>query len=254
MNEKLIPLAVAAALSLCAGAASAAEERVYRVDDDAVYRLGRAPDWNVSAADGMCRLHLWVDDRARVQLHGDQIVVTTESGKRAFDEGSVCTQPLPLRSVDNFHVEVVRARGNVLKVRAPDPHNDYTGALTIVDPQDGGDNYDLVIAWHNPGMAGPPVAANEPYPYFDATRACQDRVRAEFLRRNADLGAYMEFHGVATRDDDGVDRERIRGEGWARDRTQSRPVTYECEINRRTDRVLSASYDVGGLPRVSSLR
>lgn len=252
MKRKLIPLAVAGALALLAGTASAVPAPIYPADN--VHHIGRAPGWNLSAADGMCRLHVWVDDRARIQLHGDQVVVTTESGKRAFDEGSVCTQPLPARPVDNFHVEVAHGRGMVMKARTPDADNDFTGAVTVVDPQDGGDNYDLILAWHNPGVAGPPLAANEAYPVLTDAQACQERVRAEFLRRNADIDATMDFTGVAARDDQGVDRERIRGEGWARNRTDSRPITYECVLNPRTDRVVTASYDVRGRPRVSSLQ
>src|SRR6185437_12651924 len=74
MNRNWIPMAVAGALAAAALAAHA-EDRVYRVDSDYAHPIRHAPDWNVAAADGMCRLHIWVDDRARVKLQGDRIEV-----------------------------------------------------------------------------------------------------------------------------------------------------------------------------------
>ena len=132
--------------------------------------------------------------------------------------------------------------------------NDFTGALTIRDPQNDGDTYDVVVAWRNPA-ARPvaPLAAADPFPYFDETRACQDRVRADFIRRNQDGDAYLEFAGTLLRDDVGTNRERIRGEGWARNRLESRPVTYECVVNGRTNRVVTASYEMRPRGRYSSL-
>lgn len=253
MNAKLIPMAVAAALSLAAAGAAVGAERVYRLDSDNTYRLGRAPDWNVAAADGMCRLRIWVDDRARVQLRGDQIIVNTENGRRAFDQGSVCNQPLPAGPVADFHVEVARGRGTVMEVREPERRNGFTGGVTVVDPQNGGDTYELVMAWHNLPAAAPPVALNAPSPYFDEARACQDRVRAKFLDRNRDVDASVDFNEIPVRDELRAGRERIRGNAWARNRTDSRPITYECVMDDRGGRVLSAQYDVADR-RVSSLQ
>jgi hypothetical protein len=234
-----LKLSVAGALALCGSAAALAQ-------DYNSYRLGRAPDWNVNAADGMCRLRIWVDDRAQVQLRGDQIIVNTTSGKRSFDQGSVCTQPLPFHGVDNFRVTTEHGRGQVIEVREPNRRNNYTGAATIVDPQNGGETYDIVMAWRNPdAMPARPLASNDPYPWFDETRACQDRVRRDFLGRNAD-DAYLEFSGSATRDDAGANRERIRGDGWARNRDDSRPISYQCILNDRTNRVVEASYEMRG--------
>jgi hypothetical protein len=252
MRHKLLKLSVAGAFALCGSAAALAQD--YTARDNNSYRLGRAPDWNVNAADGMCRLRIWVDDRAQVQLRGDQIIVNTTSGKRSFDQGSVCTQPLPFHGVDNFQVTMEHGRGQVIEVREPTRRNNYTGAATIVDPQNGGDTYDIVMAWRNPDAAlSRPLASNDPYPWFDETRACQDRVRGEFLSRNRDGDAYLEFVGVPARDEVGANRERISGEGWARNRSESRQLTYECVLNDRTNRVLSSSYEMRGRGRYSQV-
>lgn len=246
MDRKHIAAAVAAALGLTGALAVNAQENY-------TYRLARAPDWNIAAATGSCHLRVWVDDRAQVQLRGDEIIVNTKSGRRSYDQGSSCTQPLPFHAVDNFHVAAANGRGEVVEVRDPDRHNDFTGTLTIVDPQRGGDSYDVVVSWNNP--AGAPsvvaMAPDNPYPVYDETRACQDRVRRDFLSHN-DVDAYLEFTEYAHRDDVGGSRERITGRGWARNRDDSRPITYECVMNMRSNRVQSASYDVRG-PQHTSL-
>jgi hypothetical protein len=257
MNRKLIPIAVGSALAACASLAFA-EERVYRIDDES-HVIRRAPEWNLAANEGMCRLRIWVDDTARVKLQGDRITVETDSGKRAFDQGSVCTQPLPAHPVYNFHVEVAHGRGTVMEVREPDRRNDYTGTVRVVDPQNGGDSYELIMAWNTAGpvvgVAPAPVPAPVPgYVAFDATRACQERVRDEFVSRNRDGDAYVEFGAPPAIDQIGRERSTIHGNAWARSRDESRPIAYDCTLNDRTQRVLWASYDMRDNPRVSSLR
>jgi hypothetical protein len=243
-------LLVGGALALGATAASAQ----VRYSDEYSLRLGRAPEWNLGAPDGTCRLRIWVDDKADVQMRGDQIIVRTHSGRRSFDQGSVCNQPLPFHRVDDFRVVAERGRGQVFDVNPPNRRNNFTSTITIDDPQPGGEIYEVVVAWRNPdGVRVAPLASNDPYPYFDETRACQERVRADFLRRNEDA-AYIEFTTVPLRDEVGPNRERLRGEAWVRNRYESRPMTYECVLSERNDRVLSASYEVRGRERVSSLR
>ncbi len=253
MNRKIIRLAVASALALGCGIAVADEVRI--VGTPYTYRVAPAgSEWNLAADEGQCRLRVWIDDRAQVQLRGDQIIVNTISGRRSFDQGSSCTQPLPFHRVEDFRVTVEKGRGRVADVRSPTPRTNFAGTVTIEDPQGGGDTYELVVAWRNPeGTMGQPLAANDPYPYFDDTRACQDRVRRDFLARNDDGDAYIEFTGFANRDGVGPNRERIRGSAWARNRMESRPLDYECILNDRTNRVLTASYELRGRARVSSL-
>jgi len=241
MKRNILAGAVAGALALCASLAAPAQE--YRYEDNYVYRLGRAPDWNVSAETGSCRLRIWVDDRAQVQLRGDQIIVNTRTGKRSFDEGSTCTQPLPFGHVEDFRVVANEARGRIVDVREPTRRNNFTGSIAIDDPQPGAATYDVVVSWRNVDRPAVALAPNDPFPYFDETRACQDRVRGEFLSRNSE-DAYLEFTTVPRREDAGAARERIAGEAWARNRVDSRPVRYECLLNTRTNRVIGASYEL----------
>ena len=250
MKTRILGAAIAGALSLCAGMAQAQD---YRYDEHYTYRLGRAPDWNVNADEGSCRLRISVDDRATVQLRGDQIIVNTRSGRRSFDEGSVCTQPLPFRRVDDFRVTASQARGRIVDVVDPSRRNNFTGSIAIEDPQPGPSTYDLVVSWHNLDRPAAPVASNDPFPFFDETRACQERVRSEFLAKN-EGDAYLEFTGMTERDDAGANRERIRGRALARNRAESRFMTYECIMNERNNRVISATYDLRGPARYSSLQ
>jgi hypothetical protein len=251
MNRKWTQALLAGALA--AGSAAALAQPRY--SDDFSFRVGRAADWNLAAADGQCHLRIWVDDKARVQLRGDQIIVRTETGHRSYDQGSVCTQPLPLHRVDDFRVTAERARGSIYDVTPPNRRNNFTGTVNIDDPQNGGEVYEMVVAWRNPdAIPVAPLASNDPFPYFDETRACQERVRGEFLSRNRDGDAYLEFTGMPVRDDVGPNRERIRGEAWARTRLESRPLTYECVLNERTNRVVTSSYEVRPRGRYSSLR
>jgi hypothetical protein len=253
MDRKWTTLLVSSALALAGSTVAAAQ--TYKYVDNYSFRVARAPEWNLAANEGFCKLRIYVDDRARIQLHGDQIIVATESGKRSTDRGSMCNQPLPFGHVDDFRVTTEHARGAIMDVTPPNRANNFTGGLTIDDPQNGGDIYEVVVAWRNPpAVVTAPLASNEPFPYFDETRACQDRVRSEFLNRNRDYDAYIEFATTAARDDVGPNRERIRGEGWARNRNESRPITYECVLNDRTNHVVTAAYEIGPRAKVSSLR
>lgn len=266
MNARLIPIALAGAFALGSGTAALAEDAQYMYHDNYTYRLAHAPDWNVSAADGMCRLHIWVDDRARVRLHGDQITVDTNSGKRSFDQGSVCTQPLPAAPVSNFRIMAERGRGQLIEVREPQPRNDYTAGVTIVDPQNGGDTYDLVVSWHNPGIAAPvavapapvapvavapaPVTVAPTYVADEQTRRCQLRVRGQFLGRNPDSGAFLDFTGVPTRESVNPDVDVIRGQAIGGNRYESRNVSYQCEVDPHSaTRVVQTWYELHGPAR-----
>jgi len=268
MNAKLIPLAVASALSLGAAGSASAEDAQYMYHDNFTYPMAHASDWNVASADGMCRLRIFVDDRARVQLHGDQIVVDTNSGKRSFDQGSVCTQPLPAREVTDFRVTTERGRGQVIEVRPPERHNNYTTAMTVVDPQNGGDTYDIVVSWHNPGapvavapvvpvapvavapVATAPVYAAAPAYVPDAqTEHCYERVRGQFIGRNPETDAFMDFTGTPSRERVNGTVEVLRGEAWAGNRFEARQVTYACEFNIGSSAVQSANYDLHGPAR-----
>src|SRR5260221_1005987 len=110
MTRKAIGTAVAAALGLGAAAAATAQDYRTYYDQNYTSRLGRAPEWNLSAPEGQCRLRIWVDDKAQVQLRGDQIIVNTNSGRLSFDQRRVCTQPLPFHPFEDSKVTARNCR------------------------------------------------------------------------------------------------------------------------------------------------
>ena len=249
MQTKTLATLVAGALAIAAGTASA---QTYR--DEQAVRIAHADRWQPGAPDGFCRLRVHVDDNARVELHEDQVIVRTGSGRRAYDAGSSCNQPLPMHPVRDFRVTSESGRGNVRDVVAPARDNGFTAGITIDDPRGGGDIYELLVAWRNPASLPapplatlpppvPPVALAERAPYDD-TRACHDRVRQDFLARN-DATADLEFTSPPSRYEAGPVRERIRGEAWARNANESRPMTYECLVDPRGNTVVAASYELG---------
>ncbi len=232
MTRTLACAAAAALLAASAGAAAQEESRT---------KVLRDTQWNLAALEGRCQLRVWVDDRARVRLRGDEIWVQTRSGQRSFDQGSHCNQPLPFHGVEDFRVTAERGRGGIDQVQSPTRRNNYTGSVLVNDPQDGGAVYVIDIARRNEGPRRASAPPSDPFPWFDELRACQDKVRSEFLRRNRG-DAYLEFVGIPDRDDLGRNRDLVRGEAYARNRQLTRPVTYECVLNERTNVVESVAY------------
>ena len=65
---------------------------------------------------------------------------------------------------------------------------------------------------------------------------------------------YSYAASVPLRDEVAPNRERIRGEAWARNRVESRSISYECVLNERTNRVVTSSYEVLPRARLGSAR
>src|SRR5687767_569355 len=129
MNRHLLKLAVAGAL--LGSAAAMAQD--YRIGDTPfTFRVSpAATEWNLDAADGQCRLRVFVDDKAQIQMRGDQIIVRTQSGRRSYDQGSICTQPLPFHRVDDFRVSLEQGRGRVTDINQPNRRTNFTAGVTV---------------------------------------------------------------------------------------------------------------------------
>lgn len=241
MVQKWIGIFAMGASALAAGAGVSAAPPA---TDGYQVLIARAADWNPAAAEGQCRLRVWVDDSARVELRGDRVVLRTATGQRSFDLGSSCDQPLPFDRIDDVRVIGVSARGALLDVQLPGPRNDFTGAFTIDDPQAGGTEYEVVVAWRNPEAGVAPIAVG-PAPWLDEARACQERVSDVFFERNAGSGRHLEFSSASTASlPAGFGRNRIVGEGRLHDGPDTRDMSYECVVTEDADRVLVAAYDV----------
>lgn len=242
-------LAVAAALALAAGNATA----------DTLHSKVALRDWAPSALEGRCQIRVQVDDTALIRLRGDDLWVETIHGDRAFDEGSTCNQALPFDRVSDFRITYDRGRGRVQEVQVPSRRNDYTGTIEVHDPQNGAGHYVIDIAWNNTGRRyadngyvgegySSGYIGRDPAPGFDPMRACQEQIRAEFVRRNAG-DAYLEFSGTPGSEPLGPDRQRVHGEAFARNRSSTRQVNYECVLDERNFRVEKIAYTFEGPTR-----
>jgi len=234
---KKIAIAGAVALACAAGAALAQEKLRFQPNEGVVF----TPRYQAAAnaGEGHCLLRVWVDDRATVYIRGDQVGVRTLSGKMARDEGSYCSGPLP-RDADNFRIQSSNqpGGGRIIDIDSPNRGNGYTGSVTIDDPRNGGQTYVLDVTWSN-GRYVPPVAN------VDEEEACQATVREQIRARNG-RGVDVDFRPNVRREEMGSGRERIRGGGWAQGRGESTRFGYECVVDDRRNRVISANYQVSG--------
>jgi hypothetical protein len=203
---------------------------------DIQLRVGQKPGWDPRAREGSCELRVWVDHHAELRIRGDGIFVRTLEGARSYDEGSVCSQPVPYHSIQDFRVRQLAGRNPVNLVQEPSRMNNYTALFSINDDQGGGDHYAFEVTWRSEGDR-----PDAPAPFFDDIRACQDSVRQRFLSRNGG-GAYIDFDSAADRQNQGQLRELIRGRGAAKNRSESRDLTYSCNVETRTGQVRSGDY------------
>ena len=251
MTQPVLKILAAAVLLAAAGSATAQEKLRFNPGEGYVFTPRYETHTATNPAEGQCVLRVWVDDRATVLLRGNEIGVRTQSGKQARDEGSYCSSPLPT-AVENFHIEHSNAPagGRVTNLTPPNPRNGYTGSVSIDDPRDGGRVYVLDVRWldANYRPVAPRVAVNPGYGVyerFDEEAACQARVRSEIKARNRG-NVDVEFRANVRKEQLGSGRERIRGAGIAERRDDSTRFGYECIVDDRNNRVVSANYEVRG--------
>ena len=223
-------------------------------------RARQLPGWDARQREGHCQIRLWVDDRAEVRMRGDRIWVTTVQGAKGRDEGSECSQPIPFNSVRDFQIRQVAGRTRVTLAQDPSRANNYTAMISIEDRQGGGDNYAFDVSWKSEGDV-----ANAPAPFFDDVRACQDTVRQRFTAQNG-RGAYIDFDTFADRGENqgnqggyyrnrSQGQERIQGRGSAKNRGESRDISYSCMIDTQRNQVQWGEYRyTGGSVRLNERR
>ncbi len=205
------------------------------------------PGWDARAREGRCDIHVWVDNRAEVRMRGDQIFVRTLEGANSRDEGSECSQPLPFNSVRDFQIRQTAGRNQVNVAQPPSRMNNYTATMSIVDPQNGGDNYTFEVSWRADADV-----ATAPAPFFDDVRACQETVRwvagvcktvppcPNHFEDFADRQGFDQDRGRGQGRN--RDQETIRGRGSARSPNESRDLNYSCIVDTRRNQVISADY------------
>lgn len=81
--------------------------------------------------------------------------------------------------------------------------------------------------------------------WFDSEEACQEQVRNEIQRNNRGR-VDVDFRNRVRKEDVGMGRDRIRGGGFLSHRGDSARFGYECIVDERRDRVVTANYEVRG--------
>lgn len=201
--------------------------------------------WNPNAGQGRCRLLLWIDQRADVRIRGWDIWVKTLQGAPSRDEGSECNQPMPA-SVRDFQIRTVKGRGKVWVSQIPNPQNRYQAVVSIDDNKGGAASYVVDVSWVRGGSPSGPPPPYPPSGNFDGIRACQDSVRAEFIRRNRGNQVSINFHGPPNQNNTGGNRTNIQGRAVGRSPYESRDMTYTCLVNYQRRQVESANYNYMG--------
>jgi hypothetical protein len=245
-------------------AAAAAASSVASGQVDIQLHARQLPGWDARAREGRCEIRVWVDNRAEVRMRGDTVFVRTLEGSKGRDEGSECSQPLPVNSLRDFQIHQTAGRSRVTLAQEPGRMNNYTAMISIEDRQGGGDNYAFEATWHSEGDA-----ALAPAPFFDDVRACQDMVRQRFLGQNG-RGSYIDFETFADRQGQNQnqnqgrgqgqyngqnngqsrgrnrDQETIQGRGSARSWSESRDLTYSCVVDTQRGQVIAGDYRFSG--------
>ena len=219
---------------------------------DIQLRARQLPGWNAGAREGRCEIRVWVDNRAEVRMRGDTIFVRTLEGSKGRDEGSECSQPLPVNSLRDFQIRQTAGRSRVNLTQEPSRMNNYTAMIAIEDRQGGGDNYAFEVTWRSETNI-----VNAPAPFFDDVRACQDMVRQRFLSQNG-RGSYIDFENFPDRQRQNQnqgkgrnwgrnqDQESILGRGSARSWSESRDLTYTCSVDTQRGQVIAGDYQFSG--------
>lgn len=131
--------------ALCAGACAQ--------DLDVTFKPRQMKDWNEQGADGRCIIRVVVDDEADIELRGDEVRVRVLRGGSGRDDGSECTQWLPVGGFTRFAWRGIDGRGEVRMVQEPRPGNNYTAIVAIKDSRRGTEGYTFEFSWTTDGTA-----------------------------------------------------------------------------------------------------
>ncbi len=120
---------------------------------DAVFRPRQMREWNERDSNGRCIIRVLVDDEVDVELAGDQVRARVLRGGESRDDGSECTQPLPIGGFSRFAFRGIDGRGEVRLVQEPRPGNNYSAIVAIKDTRKGTEGYTFELSWTTDGSA-----------------------------------------------------------------------------------------------------
>jgi hypothetical protein len=112
----------------------------------------RTNDYDERRSNGYCMVRLTVDDEVVVHIRGWRIAFETLRGRQAADQGTECSQPMPVGSaLANFRFRGIDGRGNVELIEQPGSGNSYTARVRVSDPKGGDEGYTFRVEWENRG-------------------------------------------------------------------------------------------------------
>lgn len=105
------------------------------------------PALSSEPAEGSCQFEAVVDGSVLALVHADALNFDTLSGQPVSSVSHGCTIPMPDLAVTTFDVHKNKGRGTVKVLEPPTAANFFTGKIQIDDPDNGADQYVIVVRW-----------------------------------------------------------------------------------------------------------
>lgn len=102
---------------------------------------------DVPSGQGQCDIRVRVDNEIELALRGNQVQTRTLSGSDTRDEGSECSAPLPVGTINNFRWEKRDGRGNIDLLEEPSSRNSMRAIFRVRDSEGGAGRYHIRIKW-----------------------------------------------------------------------------------------------------------
>jgi hypothetical protein len=114
---------------------------------DSQFRVRRMQRNDIPFGKGQCDIRLQVDQEAEVSLRGDVVSIRTLAGREPRDDGSECSEPLPIGDVPGFYFQLMAE---------PSRRTGGAAIVRIRDAAGGEGRYHFRISW-SVGGAMPPA-------------------------------------------------------------------------------------------------
>ncbi len=111
----------------------------------------RTDDRNASSA-GTAHWSGEVDNEVFVLLRGRQVFNTAVRGRSVYGQQVDISRPLPRRPV-TVSLQDIQGRGQVELAEQPEPNNNYTAKVRVLDPDAGAGHYSFILAWNDSDTA-----------------------------------------------------------------------------------------------------
>lgn len=111
-------------------------------------------DDRIASSAGTARWSGDVDSEVFVLLRGRQVFNTAVRGRSVYGQQVDISTPLPRRPV-TVRLQDIEGRGQVELAEQPEPDNNYTAKVRVIDPDSGAGHYSFTLAWNDSDTAYP---------------------------------------------------------------------------------------------------